>query len=59
MPFKKKYLRKKWEYNKAVFWLFLYFKKAYDSVRRKVLNNILTEFGIHMKLVSLIKKVSE
>jgi hypothetical protein len=31
------------------------FKKAYDSVRRKVLCNILIEFGIPMKLVRLIK----
>ena len=31
------------------------FKKAYDSVRREVLYNILIEFGIPMILVRLIK----
>jgi len=31
------------------------FSKAYDSVRREVLYNILTGFGIPMKLVRLIK----
>ena len=35
--------------------LFIDFKKAYDSVRMEVLYNILIEFGIPMKLVSLIK----
>jgi len=50
-----KYLRKKWEYNEAVHQLFLNFKNAYDSVRMEVLYNILTEFAIHTKLVSLIK----
>ena len=35
--------------------LFLDFKKAYDSVRREVLYNILIEIGIHKKLVRLIK----
>jgi len=31
------------------------FEKAYDSVRREVLYNILIGFGIDMKLVRLIK----
>jgi glycerol uptake facilitator-like aquaporin len=48
-----KYL-KKWEYNKAVHQLFIEFKKAYNSVNREVLYNILIEFGITMKLVRLI-----
>jgi len=51
-----KYLRKKkWEYNEAVHQLFIDFKKAYDSVRREVLYNILIQFGVPMKLVRLIK----
>jgi hypothetical protein len=43
-------LEKKWEYNEAVHQLFIDFKKAYDSVRREFLYNILIEFGIPMKL---------
>jgi len=35
--------------------LFIHFKKAYDSVRREVLDNLVIEFGISMKLVRLIK----
>jgi hypothetical protein len=31
------------------------FKKAYDSVRKELLCNILIEFGISMKLVRLLK----
>src|SRR5215469_3196256 len=50
-----KYLRKKWEYNEAVHQLFIDFEKAYDSVRREVLYNILIGFGIPRKLVRLIK----
>jgi sorting nexin-29 len=48
-------LEKKWEYNEAGHQLFIDFKKAYDSVRREVLYNILIEFGIPSKLVRLIK----
>ena len=48
-------LEKKWEYNDVVYQLLIDFKKAYDSVRTEVLNNILTEFGIPKKLVRLIK----
>jgi len=48
-------LEKKWEYNEAVYQLLIDFKKAYDSVRREVLNNILIEFGVPQKLVRLIK----
>jgi len=48
-------LEKKWEYNEAVHQLFIGFKKAYDSVRRKVLYNILIDFGAPKKLVMLIK----
>ena len=50
-----KYMRQNWEYNEAVHQLFIDFKKAYDSVRRDVLYNILIESGIPMKLVRLIK----
>jgi hypothetical protein len=35
--------------------LFVYFKKAYDPVRRGVLYNILSECGIPMKLVRPIQ----
>jgi hypothetical protein len=48
-------VRKKSEYNETVYKLFIDFRKAYDSVRREVLYNILIEFGIPMKLVRPIK----
>ena len=38
-----------------MFQLFIDFKKAYDSVGREVLYNILIECGIPKKLVNLIK----
>jgi hypothetical protein len=45
---------KKWEYNGRVHQLFIDFKKAYDSVRREALYNILIEFRVPKKLVRLI-----
>jgi hypothetical protein len=48
-------LQKKLEYNGTVHHLFIDFKKAYDSIKREVLYNILLEFSIPNKLVSLIK----
>jgi hypothetical protein len=38
-------LQKKWEYNGTVHQLFVDFKKAYDSVKREVLYNILLKLG--------------
>jgi hypothetical protein len=43
-----RYWRKKLKYNETVHQLFVDFKKAYDTVRREVLNNILIEFGVPM-----------
>jgi hypothetical protein len=48
-------LQKEWEYNGRVHQLFIDFKKAYDSIQREVLYNILLECGIPKKLVRLIK----
>jgi hypothetical protein len=48
-------LEKKWEYKGMIHQLFIDFKKAYDSIKREVLYNILLEFGIPKKLVRLIK----
>ena len=39
-------LEKKWEHNEAVHRFFIDFKKAYDSVSREALYNILIGFGI-------------
>ena len=47
------YLRKKWEYTGAVYHLFTYLQKAYDSIRREILCNILIAFAIPKNLVWL------
>jgi hypothetical protein len=38
------------EYNETVHQQFIDFRKTYDSVRREILYNILTEFEVAMKL---------
>jgi hypothetical protein len=48
-------LEKNWECNGTVHQIFIDFKKAYDSIKREVLYNILLEFGIPKKLVRIIK----
>jgi hypothetical protein len=48
-------LKKEWEYSEAVHQIFIDSEKAYNSVMREVLYNILTEFGIPMENVRLIK----
>ncbi|KAJ4447166.1 hypothetical protein ANN_09167 [Periplaneta americana] len=48
-------MEKKWEYKGTVHQLFIDLKKAYDSVKKEVLYDILIEFGIPKKLVRLIK----
>jgi hypothetical protein len=48
-------LEKRWEYNETVHQLFIGFKKAYDSVRREILYNILIDFGVPIKQIRLIK----
>jgi hypothetical protein len=48
-------LQKEGMYNGSVHQLFVDFKKAYESGRKKVLHNILIDFGIPMKSVRLIK----
>jgi len=51
-------LEKKWKPNQAVDQLFTDFKKAYDSVRRDVLYNIIIELGISIKIVLKLIKMS-
>jgi hypothetical protein len=50
-------LEKKMEYNGAVTYTFIDFKKAHNSVWREVLYNILMEFVIPMKLLRQKKSV--
>jgi hypothetical protein len=38
-------LEEKWEYKEILHQVFIYFKKAYDSVRRVVLYNVLIKFN--------------
>jgi hypothetical protein len=48
-------LEKKWDYNGTVHQLFIDVKRAYNSIKRKVLCKILLGFSITKKLVKAIK----
>ena len=48
-------LDKKWEYNEEICQLFIDFEKAYDTIKRESLYDILIKFGVPKKLVRLIK----
>jgi hypothetical protein len=48
-------LNQKWEYNETVHQLLIDFRKACDSIRREVFNDILIDYGVPMKLARLIK----
>jgi hypothetical protein len=50
-------MKKKWEYNGRLYRLFTGFEQGCDSVRTEVKYNILTEFGIPMKLVRKLTRV--
>ena len=41
---------KKWKYNKNLCQLFIDFEKAYNSIKRESLYNILIKFGVPRKL---------
>jgi len=48
-------LKELWEYSRAANQLFVDFKKARDSIRSEIFYNIITEYGILMKLVRPVK----
>ena len=48
-------LEKKWEYSNGVSRQFIDFGKAYDSIKRETLYDILIKFDVLRKLVRLIK----
>jgi len=48
-------LEKKWEFGQPVHQLFIDFKKAYDSIEREKMFEILIRLGIPKKLVSMVQ----
>jgi hypothetical protein len=49
-------LEKNWEYNKDTFCLFVDFNKAYDTIIRDQMWNIMEEYGIPQKLINITKQ---
>jgi len=48
-------IEKKYEFSQNIWQLYVDFKKAYNSIHRQSLYNIMEEFGIPQKLVTLTK----
>jgi len=51
--------QKHYEYNKPLHLLFIDFKQAYDSIKRKSLWKSIEKFGIPSKLVKMVKACIE
>lgn len=51
----KEIYQKTWEFDREIHVLFIDFKKAYDSIHRESLINILREFHFGYKLIKLIE----
>lgn len=52
-------IEKHYEYNKPLQLLFIDFKQAYDSIKRKLLWKSMEKFGIPLKLVKMVKTCIE
>ena len=50
---------KMWEYNREVYTAFIDFSKAYDSINRKHLYNILHDFKVPKKLCKMVQVCTE
>jgi sorting nexin-29 len=52
-------IEKKYEYRQDMWQMFVDFRKAYDSIHRNSLYNIMEEFGFPKKLINLTKLAME
>jgi sorting nexin-29 len=52
-------IEKKYEYRQNMWQIFIDFKKAYDSIHRESLYNIMYEFGFPKKLIALTRMCME
>ena len=48
-------LEKYWEYNKNLYQIYIDYRQAYDSIHRTSMWQILKEYGIPQKLITMIK----
>ncbi|XP_075979935.1 uncharacterized protein LOC142979060 [Anticarsia gemmatalis] len=55
----KQIMEKKWEFSQSLHSLFVDFTKAYDSIDREALYNILRNFNIPKKLVNLVEMATK